>query len=80
MPVLNFSYNCAISKPGCSRTQQTITDSLKENSLESAIEKIVFLSSGESSVNTGENSGLIKLFQEGYPWFFLSGVLATGLN
>ena len=36
--------------------------------LESAIEKIVFLSSGGASVNCGNNSGLIKFFQEDYPW------------
>ena len=47
---------------------QTITDSFKENSLESALEKIVFLSSDVASFTCGKNPGLIKLFQEDYPW------------
>ena len=47
---------------------QTITDSFKENSLESALEKIVFLSSDVASFTCGKNSGLIILFQEDYPW------------
>ena len=48
--------------------KQAITDSFKENSLKSALEKIVFLSSDGASVNCGKNSALIKLFQEGYLW------------
>ena len=65
LPVLNFSYNCTTCKTGSSRTQQVITDSFKENSLESALVKIFFLSSGWASVKSGKNSGLIKLFHEG---------------
>ena len=60
--------------------KQAITDSFKENSLESALEKVVFLSSDRASVNCGYNSGLVKLFQEDHHGFLLSGVLATGLN
>ena len=48
--------------------KQAITDSFKENSLESALEKIVFLSSDRASVQCGKNSGFIKSFQEDYPW------------
>ena len=44
------------------------TDSFKENSLESALEKIFFLYSDGASVNCGNNSGLNKLLEEEYPW------------
>ena len=44
------------------------TDSFKENLLESALEKIVFLYSYGASVSCGKNSGLIKLLQGEYPW------------
>ena len=60
-----FSYNCAICKAGCSRTK---TDSFEEKSLESALEKIVFLSLDGVSVSCGKNSGVIKLLEEEYPW------------
>ena len=43
-------------------------DSFKENSLERALEKIIFLYSDGASVNSGKDSGLIKLLQEEYPW------------
>ena len=49
-------------------TLKTIIDTFKRNSLESVIEKNVFLSSDGSSVNCGKHSGLIKLFQEDYRW------------
>ena len=39
----------------------------KKHFLESALKKIVFLSS-DASVNCGKNSGLIRLFKEDYPW------------
>ena len=47
---------------------KTIIDTFKRNSLESVIEKNVFLSSDGSAVNCGKHSGLIKLFQEDYRW------------
>ena len=50
------------------RLKQAITDSFKENSLELALEKIVFLTSDEALVNCGKNSALINFFQEDYPW------------
>ena len=44
------------------------TDSFKENSLELALEKIVFSSSDGASVNCGKNSDVIKLLDEEYLW------------
>ena len=68
-PVLTFFYiivpSVSQDAPGL---KQAITDSFKENSLQSALEKIVFFSSNGASVNCGKNSGFIKLFQEDYPW------------
>ena len=46
---------------------KAIIDTFKKNSLESVIEKIVFLSSDGALVNCGKHSGLIKLFQEDHP-------------
>ena len=69
LPVLKLFHIIAPSisqdAPGL---KQAITDYFNENSLESALEKIVFLSSDEASVNCGKNSCLIKIFQEDYPW------------
>ena len=48
--------------------KKTIIDPFKRNSLESVIQKIVFCLSGDVLVNCGKHSGLIKLFQEDYPW------------
>ena len=48
--------------------KKAIIDTFKRNSLKSAIEKIVFLSSDGASVNCGKHSGFIELFQEDYPW------------
>ena len=48
--------------------KQAITNIFKEDSLELALKKIVFLSSDRTSVNCGKNSGLIELFQEDYSW------------
>ena len=58
-----FSYNLSICKPVCSRTPGCS----KENLLESALEKIAFLSSDRASVDCDKNSGLIKFCQD-YPW------------
>ena len=69
LPVLKFFRVVAPSvsqdAPGL---KQAIIAAFKENSLESALEKIVFLSSDGASVNCGKNSGLIRQFQEDYPW------------
>ena len=48
--------------------KQSIIDAFSKHSLEHLLEKIVFLSSDGASVNCGNNSGLIKLFQEDYEW------------
>ena len=48
--------------------KKAIIDTFKRNSLESVTEKIVFLSSDGALMNCGKHSGLIKLFQEDYPW------------
>ena len=48
--------------------KKIIIDPFKRNSLESVIEKIIFCLSGNVLVNFGKHSGLIKLFQEDYPW------------
>ena len=42
--------------------KKAIIDTFKRNSLESGIEKFVFLSSDGALVNCGNHSGLIKLF------------------
>ena len=39
-----------------------------KHSLESVLSKIVFLSSDGASVNSGKDSGLIRLLQEDFPW------------
>ena len=41
-----------------------------KNSLESVLSKTVFLSSDGASVNSGNDSGLIRLLQEDFPWIF----------
>ena len=48
--------------------KQGIIDTFKNFSLECVLAKIVFLSSDGASVNCGKHSGLIRLFQEEYPW------------
>ena len=48
--------------------KQGIIDTFKNFSLECVLEKIVFLSSDGASVNCGKHYGLIRLFQEEYPW------------
>ena len=48
--------------------KKAITDTFKRNSLESVIQKIIFLSSESALVNCGKHSGLIQLFHEDYPW------------
>ena len=69
LPTMKFFHVVAPSDsqdaPGL---KQAITDTFKKHFLESALKKIVFLSSDGASVNCGKNSGLIRLFQEDYPW------------
>ena len=81
LPVLKFFHIIASSvsqdAPG---RKQAITDYFNENLLESALEKIVFLSSDEASVNCGKNSGLIKLFQEDYRWVSFIWCFSHGLE
>ena len=48
--------------------KEAITATFKKHLLESILEKMVFLGSDGVSVNSGKNSGLIKLFQEELPW------------
>ena len=48
--------------------KDAITATFKKHSLESVLKKMVFLGSDGASVNSGKNSGLIKLFQEELPW------------
>ena len=45
-----------------------IKETFKMHALESAISKIIFLSSEGTSVNCGKISGLIKLFQDEFFW------------
>ena len=69
LPVLKFFHIIVSSvSQDAPILKQALTDLFKENSLELALEKIIFLSSDGASVNCGKNSGLIKLFQEDYPW------------
>ena len=49
-------------------SKDAITATFKKHSLESVLEKMVLLGSDGASVNSGKNSGLIKLFQEELPW------------
>ena len=51
--------------------KEAIVKAFKSHNLESVLEKLVFLSSDGASVNCGSKSGLIKLFQEDYPWLFV---------
>ena len=45
-----------------------ITATFKKHSIELVLVKMVFLGSDGALVNSGKNSGLIKLFQEELPW------------
>ena len=47
--------------------KDSITATFKKHWLESVLEKMVFLGSDGALVNSGKNSGLIKLFQEELP-------------
>ena len=51
-----------------------ITATFKKHSLESVLEKMVFLGSDGASVNSGKNSGLIKHFKKSFLGYHLSGV------
>ena len=55
-------------------------DSFKENSLERALEKIVFLYSDGASVNNGKDSVWSNCYKKNTHGFLLSGALATDLN
>ena len=46
--------------------KDSIRKAFKAHNLESTLNKMVFLSSDGASVNSGKNSGLIRLFQEDY--------------
>ena len=48
--------------------KNTIFATFHKHSLESVLSKTVFLSSNGASVNSGKDSGLIRLFQEDFPW------------
>ena len=48
--------------------KEAIISGFSRYGLDSALKKMVFLSSDVASVNSGSNSGLIRLFQEDYPW------------
>ena len=48
--------------------KNTISATFHKHSLESVLSKIVFLSSDGASVNSGKDSGLIRLLQEDFPW------------
>ena len=45
-----------------------IFSTFHKHSLESVLNKIVFLSPDSASVNSGKDSGLIRLLQEDFPW------------
>ena len=69
MPMMNFF---KIATPENSEdapgSKEDIISAFSRHGLNSAIKKMVFLSSDGASVNSGSNSGLIRLFQENYPW------------
>ena len=68
-PVMKFSHIAAPEKSQDARgLKNAIVSGFKEHGLESALGKMVFLSSDGASVNSGAKSGLIRLFQEEYPW------------
>ena len=48
--------------------KSAIISAFQRQGLEFVIERMVFLSSDGASVNSGSKSGLIRLFQENYPW------------
>ena len=50
--------------------KKAIFATFHQNSLESVLSKTVFLSSDGASVNSGNDSGLIRLLQEDFPWIF----------
>ena len=65
MPVMNFFEIAAPENsqdaPGL---KETIISPFSRHGLDSALKKMVFLSSDGASVNSGSNYGLIRLFQE----------------
>lgn len=69
LPVMKFF---EVAAPENSQDAVGLKDSIisafKRHDLESVIKKMVFLSSDGASVNSGSKSGLIRLFQETYPW------------
>ena len=69
LPVMNFF---EIIAPENSQDpfglKEVIIAAFSRHGLNSAFKKMVFLSSDGASVNSGSNSGLIRLFQEDYPW------------
>ena len=48
--------------------KSAIISAFERQGLEFVIERMVFLSSNGASVNSGSKSGLIRLFQENYPY------------
>ena len=68
-PVMKFFHIAAPEKSQDARgLKNAIVSAFKEHGLESALGKMVLLSSDGASVNSGAKSGLIRLFQEEYPW------------
>ena len=68
-PIIKF---LEVVMPSCGqeapRLKDAIRATLKKHSLESVLEKMIFLGSDGASVNSGRNSGLIRQFQEELPW------------
>ena len=48
--------------------KEAIIFAFSRHGLDYALKKMVFLLSDGASVNSGSHFGLIRLFQEGYPW------------
>ena len=72
LPVMNFFEIAAPENsqdaPGL---KKAIFSTFSRHGLDFVLRKMVFLSSDRASVNSGSNSGLIKLFREDYQWLAL---------
>ena len=48
--------------------KKAIISTFSRHGLCSSLKKIVFFSSDDASINSDSNSGVIRLFQDNYPW------------
>ena len=69
LPVMNFFETAASeNSQDAPDLKEAIISAFSRDGLDSALKKMVFLSTDGASVNSGSNSGLIRLLQEDYPW------------